>query len=231
MTAALIPAAALGLVLGLRHAFEPDHLAAISTLATRQGRPRDGALLGLAWGAGHTTTVAAVAAVVAVSGLRLPQTFSAAAELLVAALLVLLGLPVVARYARGKWHMHAHSHGGSTHLHLHSHRGGTDHAHAHPAWDRRRSFGLGLAHGLAGSAAITVLVGAAAPTPGSQAAYVLAFGVGSTLAMLLVSWGLALMVGRAARGGARLAAALHLGAGAASVLAGVVLGVRTMSGW
>src|ERR671919_363844 len=123
MSFALLPVLGLGLVLGLRHAFEPDHLAAVSTLASRQGRLADGARLGLAWSLGHTATVGAVALLVLATGVRLPEAFSAAAELLVAFLLVILGLPVVVRYARGRWHMHAHAHEGqgAPHVHLHSH--------------------------------------------------------------------------------------------------------------
>jgi hypothetical protein len=235
MLSSLLTAGGLGLLLGLRHAFEPDHLAAVSTLATRHDRLREGARLGLAWGLGHTATVGAVALLVVATGLHVPPAFSAAAELLVAALLVLLGLPVIARYARGRWHMHVHAHGGTAHLHLHSHAADASHGHAHPAWDARRSLGLGLAHGLAGSAAVVVILVAAAPTAGAQVAYLAGFGGGSTLAMLIVSLALAAAVravqSAGGRGGARLATLLHVGAAGASVAAGLVLAGRTMGEW
>jgi ABC-type nickel/cobalt efflux system permease component RcnA len=220
--------ASLGFLLGVRHAFEPDHLAAVSTLATRQGRLWDGVRLGLAWGLGHTATVALVALVVLAAGWRLPAGFSSLAELLVAVLLVLLGLPVLVRYARGRWHMHLHAHGEAAHVHLHSHAASADHVHVHAAWDARRSLGLGLAHGLAGSAVIVVLITAAAPTAAGRAAYVIAFGLGTVAGMLGVSTALGLLVRAASRTGARWARALHLGAATASVAAGCVLALRVL---
>ena len=112
MTPSILAILAVGSLLGLRHAFEPDHLAAVSTLATRPGGRRlwGAARLGLVWGIGHTATVGAVALLVIVLGVRLPAALWPAAELVVAGLLVLLGGVVVWRSARGRWHMHPHSH-------------------------------------------------------------------------------------------------------------------------
>jgi sulfite exporter TauE/SafE len=231
MLDAFLAVAGVGFAIGLRHAFEPDHLAAVSALATRQPGLGEGARLGVAWGVGHTATVAAVALVVTATGLHLPQEFSAGAELLVAALLILLGLSVIARYARGRWHMHAHAHGGTAHLHLHSHATDTSHVHAHPSWDARRSFGLGLAHGLAGSGALVLILVAAAPTAALRISYLVAFGLGSTAGMLAVSLALSATARWAARGSARLATALHVGAATASVLAGMLLAGRTVRAW
>src|SRR5262245_43483848 len=117
----LVLTAGVGLALGLRHAFEPDHLAAVSTLATREQRLWPAARLGLLWGTGHTAAVGVVALLVIALGLRLPEAFWPWAEGAVGALLVILGGAVVWRYARGRWHMHRHAHGGQAHLHLHSH--------------------------------------------------------------------------------------------------------------
>ena len=222
----------LGLLLGFRHAFEPDHLAAVSTLASRQGTLGHSARLGLAWGAGHTASVAAVALVVLATGVRLPETFSAAAELLVATLLILPGLPVVLRYARGRWHMHAHAHDGhgAPHLHLHRHDSGTAHAHAHPVWDARRSLGLGVAHGLAGSAALVLLLITAASSAVERVLYLAAFGAGTVLGMLAVSFAVGLLVRFASRGRDRWASFLHVGSAAASVAAGLLLALRVAGG-
>ncbi len=216
---------ALGFLLGLRHAFEPDHLAAVSTLATRAGRLRDAARLGAAWGVGHTASVAAVALLVVALGLHLPQRVATGAELLVALLLVGLGGSVLWRYARGRWHMHFHAHDGASHLHLHSHAHNPAHTHGHPQGDARRSLGLGLAHGMAGSGAVLVLVVAATPTAALQLTYVGAFGVGTIAGMLTASTALGLVIRVASRRGEQWAAALHLGAAAASVVVGVMLGV------
>src|SRR3989442_5090908 len=158
----------IGLLLGFRHAFEPDHLAAVSTLATRPGaRLWSAARLGLVWGIGHTATVGVVVAVILVLGLQLPPQLWPAAELLVAALLVLLGSVVIWRYARGRWHMHAHSHSGAAepHVHLHSHAHEVGHAHSHARPDARRSLGFGIAHGLAGAAPLAPIP--ARPSPGT----------------------------------------------------------------
>ncbi len=225
----MLPILLLGLVLGFRHAFEPDHLAAVSTLASRQGRLWSAARLGLAWGLGHTVTVGAIALLVVALGIRLPPALWPAAELVVAALLVLLGGAVVWRYARGRWHMHLHVHEANPHLHLHSHAQDAGHAHLHTA-DARRSLGFGVAHGLAGSGAIAVLVVAAAPSAGLRLAYFAAFGAGTILGMLSVSLTLGAMVRVASRRGATWATALHLASAVMSVLAGVVLAQRVLFG-
>src|SRR5207244_13022661 len=112
MTPSIVAVLAIGGLLGLRHAFEPDHLAAVSTLATRPGGRRlwSAARLGLIWGLGHTVTVGAVALLVLVLGVQLPARLWPAAELVVAGVLVLLGPMVIWRHVRGGWHMHAHAH-------------------------------------------------------------------------------------------------------------------------
>lgn len=236
MSPSLLALTGIGLILGCRHAFEPDHLAAVSTLATRPGgrggaRLWNATRLGLAWGLGHTLTVGAVALLIVALGVRLPAALWPAAELLVAGLLVWLGATVVWRHARGRWHIHAHSHLSAAevpHLHLHSHAHAADHLHTHAATDARRSLGFGVAHGLAGSGAIAALLVAAAPDGASRLAYFIAFGVGTLLGMLGVSLTLALLVRMAAERGTRWATMLHVGSALASVVAGVVLAWRVM---
>jgi len=225
-----LPILALGGLLGFRHAFEPDHLAAVTTLASRQRSLWSAARLGLVWGVGHTATVGAICLVVVALGVRVPPALWPAAELVVAGLLVLLGAAVVWRYARGRWHMHLHAHDQKPHLHLHSHVESAGHAHGHATADARRSLGFGIAHGLAGSGAIAVLLVAAAPTAGLRLTYFAAFGVGTILGMLAVSLTLGAMVRVASRRGTAWATALHLGSAVVSVLAGVALAQRVMSG-
>jgi ABC-type nickel/cobalt efflux system permease component RcnA len=215
----------VGGLLGLRHAFEPDHLAAVSTLATRPGGRRlwGAARLGLVWGIGHTVTVGAVALLVIALGVRLPAALWPAAELVVAGLLMLLGGVVVWRYARGRWHMHLHRHEAAPHLHLHSHADDPGHAHLHATVDARRSLGFGVAHGLAGSGAIAALLVAAAPDATSRIAYFAAFGAGTMIGMLGVSLTLSVLVRLAAGRGTRWATVLHVGAALGSVVAGMAL--------
>src|SRR5213596_1130250 len=112
MAPSIVAVLTIGGLLGLRHAFEPDHLAAVSTLATRPGGRRlwIAARLGLVWGLGHTVTVGAGALLLLVLGVQLPARLWPTAELVVAALLILLGMIVIWRYARGRWHTHPHAH-------------------------------------------------------------------------------------------------------------------------
>jgi ABC-type nickel/cobalt efflux system permease component RcnA len=222
----LLALAGLGLLLGFRHAFEPDHLAAVSTLATRQGRLLDACRLGIAWALGHTASVGAVVGAIILFGLHLPDRLWPAADLLVALLLIGLGGTVILRYARGRWHLHAHSHAAGPHLHVHSHAQGAAHEHAHPQGDARRSLGFGLLHGLAGSAAILVLLVAAAPTRAAQLAYFGAFAAGTIIGMLAVSVSLAGIVRLASGRGARWATALHVSSAVASVVVGLLLAGR-----
>jgi len=228
MAPSIVAVLAIGGLLGLRHAFEPDHLAAVSTLATRPGGRRlwSAARLGLIWGLGHTVTVGAVALLVIALRVQLPAGLWPAAELLVAALLILLGSLVIWRYVRGRWHIHGHSHpaaGSAPHLHLHSHAHAADHAHSHSTVDARRSLGFGIAHGLAGSGAIAALLVAAVPDTISRIVYFAAFSAGTIVGMLGVSLTLSVLVRLAADRGARWATILHVGAAVGSVVAGGVL--------
>src|SRR6266513_483164 len=226
----LLALAGLGLLLGFRHAFEPDHLAAVSTLATRQGRLLDACRLGLAWALGYPASVGVVVGTIVLFVLRLPDRLWPAADLLVALLLIGLGGSVILRYARGRWHLHMHSHAGAPHLHLHSHAQGTLHEHAHPQGDARRSLGFGLLHGLAGSAALLVLLVAATPTRGAQLAYFVAFAAGTMIGMLGVSFSLAAIVRLASGRAARWATVLHLGSAVTSVAVGFALAATTVAG-
>src|SRR5881394_3894539 len=232
MTPSIVAVLAIGGLLGLRHAFEPDHLAAVSTLATRPGGRRlwSAARLGLIWGLGHTVTVGAVALLVLVLGVQLPARLWPAAELLVAALLVLLGMMVISRYMRGRWHMHAHTHtAAAPHFHLHSHAADPSHGHAHGVVDARRSLGFGIAHGLAGSGAIAALLVAAVPDTMSRLVYFAAFSAGTIAGMLGVSLTLSVLVRFVADRGARWATILHVGAAVGSVVAGVVLAQQVIA--
>src|SRR5260370_38190281 len=107
MHPSLLALAGLGLLLGFRHAFEPDHLAAVSTLATRQGRLLDACRLGLAWALGHTASVGVVVGAFLLFGLRLPDRLWPAVHFLAALLLLALSGSVLLRYARGPAQLHA----------------------------------------------------------------------------------------------------------------------------
>ncbi len=232
MAPSIVAVLAIGGLLGLRHAFEPDHLAAVSTLATRPGGRRlwSAARLGLIWGIGHTVTVGAVALVIIALGVQLPAGLWPAAELLVAGLLILLGTLVIWRYVRGRWHMHAHVHAAAApHFHLHSHAADPSHGHTHAVVDARRSLGFGIAHGLAGSGAIAALLVAAVPDTMWRLVYFGAFSAGTIIGMLGVSLTLSVLVRLAAERSARWASMLHVGAAVMSVVAGVVLAQKVIA--
>jgi len=157
----------LGILVGLRHAFEPDHLTAVSTLVSETHDARHGALLGVLWGLGHTISLVVVGASLAVVGATLPTRAGAAFELGVAVMLVVLGVRgmVVAL------------------------RGGNGHPHPHAAIAPRRwrPFLVGLVHGLAGSGALTALVFAHLPGTVARILYIALFGAGSVAGMALAS--------------------------------------------
>ena len=217
---------ALGFVLGLQHALEADHLAAVSTIASRRAGVRAIVRHGVAWGVGHTLMLLAVAGSALVLGLTIGPRLEALFEFLVGLMLIGLGLHLVYRLWRDRVHIHVHRHAdGTVHLHAHSHAGeprahdgGEDHArhpheHVHPRREGPpwRTLGVGLMHGLAGSGALIVLAASAsAGTPLKALAYVLVFGLGSIVGMALLSAVVAVPITLTARALTGLNAALQL---------------------
>ena len=163
-----------GFFIGIGHAFEADHLAAIGTLASSgNATPKRLALLGASWGIGHTTTLFLFSLAVIVFGAVLSERFAAQVEFGVGIMLVLLGVSVFWKMRSKKIHFHSHSHGdGKKHFHAHSHLGmtvphGNDpHEHVHAPVLSWRAYMIGLIHGAAGSAGLVALT-AAATTPTS----------------------------------------------------------------
>ena len=183
----------LGFIVGLQHAFEADHLAAVSVLVSRRRGVLEMTRHGAIWGLGHTVALVLFSGFVLFSPWALPASFGSTLELAVGVLLVALGAQLLYRLWRDRVHIHAHRHaGGEVHLHAHSHRdesgphAESDHDHTHPApsW---KTVLVGLAHGAAGSAALTVYVAASLESPAVGLVYVLLFGLGSTLGMALLS--------------------------------------------
>jgi hypothetical protein len=219
----------IGLALGFRHALEPDHVAAVTTLAGQQARLRDAWRLAVAWSFGHTATVALVAVAAAALGLRLPETLWPVADLVVGLTLVALGGSVLVRWARGRWHVHAHAHDGVSHLHLHSHAHGAAHSHRHPAAGLRWALGIGLLHGLAGSGAILALLVASAPTRAAQGSWLATFGIGTVVGMLVVSSLVFGVIRAGSRRGTAWVAALRLTAAMGAVAVGAMLALHCLS--
>lgn len=178
----------LGFLLGMQHALEADHIAAVSSLASRRSDVRDIVQHGLTWGLGHTLTLFIFAGCAILLGRAIPETLARPLEAAVGVMLVGLGAHVLWRLWRDRMHFHAHAHGdGTRHIHLHSHAGESiphqNSAHLHGHGFRWRALLVGLMHGMAGSAALLVLAVSQAANPAAAMAYVLLFGLGSMLGM------------------------------------------------
>lgn len=188
MDTSLIAAFGLGLLLGIQHALDPDHLIAVSTIVSEHKSFKWASLIGAFWGLGHTTTLLIVGLFVIGLRLTIPPRLGEGLELLVAAMLVILGLNVLRKtFGAERVHLHTHSHNPVTHTHFHVHENPADHAHAHAFKAMRRPFIVGMVHGLAGSAALMLLVLSTIESPLGGLLYIVIFGLGSVGGMLLLS--------------------------------------------
>ena len=182
----------LGLLLGMRHALDADHLAAVATLVTRSRSVGETCLQGVAWGAGHTLTLLLFGGAVVVLGLVLPERAAAGLELAVGIMLVMLGADVLYRLRRERVHFHVHRHAdGEQHFHAHAHQAESQvhdpdrHAHGHgfPV----RALLVGMMHGMAGSAALILVSLEALRSPAWGLVYITLFGIGSIVGMAVLS--------------------------------------------
>ena len=181
---------AVGFVLGLRHALDVDHLAAVSTIVSQRRSLWSSSLVGAVWGLGHTASLLAVGVLVIGLHTAIPPAVAQTLELGVAVMLIGLGANLLRTVLRGDTiHHHAHTHDGHHHVHPHVHPVGTgaDVAHHHVLGAGRRPFLVGLMHGLAGSAGLMLVVLATIPTPTLAVAYLVVFGVGSIGGMVAMS--------------------------------------------
>ncbi|MBV5268878.1 MAG: urease accessory protein [Afipia sp.] len=177
-----------GFLLGMQHALEADHIAAVSSIAARRSNVGDIVRHGLTWGLGHTLTLFVFAGAAILLGHAIPEHVSRPLETAVGVMLVGLGAHVLWRLWRDRVHFHQHRHGdGTDHFHLHSHAADpVPHqrsAHAHRHGFRWRTLLVGLMHGMAGSAALLVLAVTQAASSAYGLLYVLLFGIGSMLGM------------------------------------------------
>jgi len=177
----------IGFVLGLQHATEADHLAAVSTIVSEKKNLFTASLVGGLWGVGHTISLFVVGALVILLKFQISESLEATLEACVGAMLILLGLNALRKlFQASKVHLHSHEHDGHKHLHIHTHESGineTSHHRLSP-----RSVVIGMVHGLAGSAALMLLV---VPTISSSMIallYILIFGIGSIGGMMAMSF-------------------------------------------
>ncbi len=204
----LLPILGIGFAIGMQHATDPDHVVAVGTIVSRERSTPGAALVGAAWGVGHSLTILVVGAAVVLLGWVIPPRLGLSMEFAVALMLTWLGAMAIrgTRLDAAAMHLHQHQHGAGVHAHPHSHLDGV-HAHTHdPAavrWLDRSLAGVnlyqlvrpllvGIVHGLAGSAAVALLVLATLGNTQSGLLYLMVFGLGTIAGMMLVTAGISL---------------------------------------
>ncbi|HEX2451574.1 MAG TPA: hypothetical protein VHJ69_10545 [Gemmatimonadales bacterium] len=242
---------ALGFFLGMRHATDADHVIAVTTIVSRQRHAGSAAAIGAAWGVGHTLTILVVGGGIILFGWVIPERVGLSLELAVGVMLVVLGvanLRDLARFvqrpasdapAHATVHSHAHQHGDYIHTHPHAHEP-ESHPHAPernpvtwldrhlgevPLYGLFRPMIVGVVHGLAGSAAVALLVLAAIGDPAWAILYLVLFGIGTIAGMMIVTAAIAMPVRHAASGA--FAGGLRVAAGLVSVGFGCFLAYHT----
>jgi len=189
----------LGFLLGMRHAVEADHIAAVASLTSSTNSVRKGIQQGMAWGVGHTITLFLFGSIVLFVANIVPEQVVSKIELAVGVMLIILGGDVLRRVIAERVHFHIHTHNrpegnADTHFHAHSHKGektkehnAAHHQHAHPQGFPIRALLVGLMHGMAGSAALILLTLKTLDSPWLGLVYIAIFGVGSIAGMGLFS--------------------------------------------
>jgi len=218
---------ATGFIYGLQHALDPDHLVAVSTIVSEHKSVSRSSLVGTFWGVGHTSSLLLVSLIVLLLRVSIPENIARWMEAPVALMLIALGVTTIIRAVRERGlriHTHTHSHDESsphTHLHIHLEE---EHVHQHRSFKvGKRPFVVGLVHGVAGSAALTLLVLVKIPSVALGLIYIGVFGIGSIGGMLLMSGLIGLPFALTARRYEFLNGGIRLVAGAVSILYGLVL--------
>ena len=237
---------ALGLFLGMRHATDPDHVVAVTTVVSRERTILQGAIVGALWGLGHTFTILAVGSAIILFKLTIPPALGLTMEFSVACMLILLGgLNLTGLMSRAKEWFTARGYGSGTHAHvlsgrlmIHTHDAGRRFVMEArgsmpewaPQWYRKlgpfhvlRPLAVGIVHGLAGSAAVALLVLTTISQPGWAIGYLLVFGIGTITGMILITAAVALPYTYTLRHFARLNQGLAIASGAISLSFGLFL--------
>ena len=241
----------LGFILGMRHATDPDHVIAVTTIVARERTPSGATAIGAAWGLGHTLTILVVGGGIILFGWVIPPRIGLSMEFSVGLMLVVLGLLNLtgvmgrigaSRQMRGAEHQHTHSHSHGDYVHTHAHAHEPE-AHPHEpertplSWlDRRlgelhsyqlvRPLVVGVVHGLAGSAAVALLVLTTIRSPAWALWYLLVFGLGTIVGMMLMTAVIVLPFTRNIHRVARLSGGLRIASGVISLGFGLFVAYR-----
>lgn len=178
----------IGFVFGLYHAVEADHLAAVSAIVSERKSLLSATIIGGFWGAGHTISLFLVGVLVIFLKLQISESLETKLEAAVGAMLIFLGLNALRKiFQSEKIHAHTHTHEGHTHTHIHTHTDETEEKSHHFLRFTPRSVLVGMVHGLAGSAGLMLLVLPTIQSPAIALIFILIFGIGSILGMMLMS--------------------------------------------
>ena len=208
----------ISLALGLRHATDPDHLAAVTTLIASEGERspvKKAGFMGFLWGLGHGTTLVLVGLPLLLLGGYLPEAVQQFAETAIGVIIVLLAVRLLVRWRRGLYHAHFHSHDGEApHRHVHSHARSELHDHFHPVPRRTplSAYGIGLVHGIGGSGGLTLLLLSTISDKAQATGALLLFAAGTAASMVVLStaFGLAIAGGPVGRNLERVAPVLGI---------------------
>jgi ABC-type nickel/cobalt efflux system permease component RcnA len=246
----LLSIVAVGFFLGMRHATDPDHVIAVTTIVSRQRNLLKAAMTGIFWGIGHTLTIFVVGTAIILFDLVIPARVGLSMELSVGIMLIILGLLNIATFLRAAgslaphhqeqhevMHRHAHSHGDYVHSHVHGHAPDA-HPHSHDQtplnwldrlfgriglYQQLRPLVVGIVHGLAGSAAVALLILTTIRNPRWAIAYLLVFGAGTVGGMMLITMSIASAFNFFGKGQERFSQRLGLVSGLVSLGFGMVL--------
>jgi len=183
----------IGFLIGMRHALEADHVAAVASIATTTDSLKSALKHGSVWGIGHTLTLFLFGSIVILTDSIMPENMAMGLEFVVGIMLLALGIDVIRRMIREKVHFHTHQHGDNKpHFHAHKHHNETEHdpkqhQHQHSSKFPRKALYIGLMHGMAGSAALILLTLQTVNSPMTGLLYMLIFGIGSIAGMAALS--------------------------------------------
>ena len=190
MTTLLWSAVVLGFVLGLRHAIDPDHVVAVSTIVSAEPNWRRSSLIGSFWGLGHATSLLTLGGIIVALRINITELAASRLEIVVSVMLVGLGVYAIRSARAGfRLHAHPHKHDDREHVHLHVHKPHAQpvHQHAHPLRFGLRPYAIGLVHGVAGSGGLALLVLATAKTAAEGLLYMAALAFGALVGMGILS--------------------------------------------